>query len=696
MMSLFTNTECHKKHSFQGSELEGTFVAMSRVNIQGLIDNYKGRTTVYTPLVEAVVNSIQAIEESGRKDGEVKITVKRAPQLEMKLESEGLPEIDAVEIEDNGVGFTEKNRESFDTVYSALKRDLGGKGFGRFTFHKYFKNISVISDYIENDVHRRRSFIFGKETAIIEDEKKEDLKGLEETKTTLSLSSLKDQKFDKELDTIARKLVEHLLIYFIREDYKCPKIILREEGKDADILLNDYVSGKDSQIRPVGSKSFELTKKLLKEDVTDKFEVKVFKIYYTRKQSSISLAADNREVTEAALHKYIPEFVDEFFEDYENAQGTKSQRNYTIKTYVIGKYLDEHVLPERGAFEFEKNEDLYSWFSQEEIEAKAAEITKSLFESEVQTRQEKKLRKVKDYVNTKAPWHKPYLAELNIKDFPYNLGEEGMELELQKVKFRRDQEARETTRQAVSNDKSNLSEAIEKLMGAISASSQSDLVHYVCNRKLMLELFYELLKRNHEGDAAYEKDLHNLIFPMGRDSTDTKEEDHNLWIMDERLVFSEFIASDKKIGKKAKGEPDLVVFNQRKSFRTGDNEPSNPLIIVEFKRPKREDYAAEDDPIKQMGDYLIDIRDGKYETPGGVEKVKVGDSTPVYGYLIADITPKVEYFAEKIHQLKKTPDGEGYFGLTGFGMVVTVMSYKKLLNDARMRNTAFFKILGIN
>lgn len=672
---------------------------MSKVNIQGLIENYKGRTTIYTPLVEAVVNSIQAIGDSKRKDGEIRIRVLRLPQEEMNFEGgKSLAPINSVEVIDNGVGFNSKNRDSFDTVYSNLRKNLGGKGFGRFTFHKYFKQVEIDSLYTEDSECFHRQFSFGKQDTIIEHETNTQLSIKKEPQTTIKLQKIKEQKFDKELDTIARKLVEHLLIYFIRDDYICPKISLEEEDGKEPILLNEYIQGNNSEIKPVATKTFELKKRLLKEEITEKFEVKIFKFYYRRKQSSISLTADNREVTETALHSHIPEFVDEFFEDYKNAQDEISTKNFTIKTYVLGPYLDKHVLPERGAFEFLKDDDLYSPFSQQDIEAEAAAMTKAEFSSEVKTRQEKKYRKITDYVNEKAPWHKPYLQDLDLTDVPYNLSEESMELELQKVKFREEQETMQAAERALANENSDLSQAIADLMDAINHSNRSDLARYVCNRKIVLEFFLELLKRGDDGSAKYEKDIHNLIFPMGKDSTNTTLDEHNLWLLDERFIFSDYVASDKKINKKtAKGEPDLLIFNQKNSFREGDNELSNPLFIFEFKRPKRTDYPDAEDPIKQIGDYLLDIRAGKYETPQGIEKVKVNEHTPVYGYLICDLADRVKYFAEKVHGLTITPDGEGYFGfLTGFEIPITVMSYKKLLSDAKMRNAIFFKMLGIS
>jgi hypothetical protein len=211
------------------------------------------------------------------------------------------------------------------------------------------------------------------------------------------------------------------------------------------------------------------------------------------------------------------------------------------------------------------------------------------------------------------------------------------------------------------------------------------------------KLTNQLLKRRDDGKGELEKDIHNLIYPMGKDSETTDYSDHNLWILDERLVFSEYVASDKKIGTKkdALKEPDLIVFDKKNSFRNGDNEFSNPLTIFEFKRPKRTSYKEDDDPVMQIGKYLKDIRQGKYEMPEGLEPIKVNENTPVYGYIVCTINDKIREFADK-HQLTISPDGDSYFGFhRGYKMYIEVIGFNKLLKDATLRNKIFFKKLQL-
>ena len=56
---------------------------MSNVNIRRAVENIRANTTVYTPIVETVVNAIQAIEDKGVSTGLVTIRVHRDNQIEL-------------------------------------------------------------------------------------------------------------------------------------------------------------------------------------------------------------------------------------------------------------------------------------------------------------------------------------------------------------------------------------------------------------------------------------------------------------------------------------------------------------------------------------------------------------------------------------------------------------------------------------
>jgi hypothetical protein len=183
---------------------------MSNVNIRRVVENIRANTTVYTPIVEVIVNAIQAIDEAGRTDGRINVKAIRSPQSEL----DGLPEIMGFIVEDNGVGFTDPHRNSFDTLYTDQKIEEGGKGFGRFTCLKYFEDVHVASTFLVGADFRLRSFSMGKGKDIIVHEKTGP-STLTDIGTAITLQNVKRQTLEKKLSTVGRNLVERILPYFI-------------------------------------------------------------------------------------------------------------------------------------------------------------------------------------------------------------------------------------------------------------------------------------------------------------------------------------------------------------------------------------------------------------------------------------------------------------------------------------------------
>ena len=95
------------------------------------------------------------------------------------------------------------------------------------------------------------------------------------------------------------------------------------------------------------------------------------------------------------------------------------QKNYTIRSYVISEYLDNHVDTERGDFTLPQvDNDLFSSISVERIEREASNITKMFFNEYIQEKFQAKKQKVMDYVSSIAPWNKNLLKDLDMEASP--------------------------------------------------------------------------------------------------------------------------------------------------------------------------------------------------------------------------------------------------------------------------------------
>ncbi len=302
---------------------------MSNVNVKRLVENIRSGTNIYTPLVELVVNAIQAIDAKGIQNGLVEIEVLRSRQTDM---IDHLEDVDGFVVKDNGIGFTKTNRDAFDTLYTEQKIADGGKGFGRFTCLKYFNRVKVSSIFAEDDTFRDRSFRMGLDKDIIIDEK-EGQSQAQATGSIVEISSIKSVKFpDKKLETISRVVVERLLPYFVDKERPCPSVVIRDAQNPSDtVSLNDYLGKENSQI--VEMKVDQGTFLLSANEDEKSFQVRVFKLFAPRTaKSKVSLVAHRREVTDNPLQTYIPEFAEEFFEPGPDKNLAKG-RNFVIKAY---------------------------------------------------------------------------------------------------------------------------------------------------------------------------------------------------------------------------------------------------------------------------------------------------------------------------------------------------------------------------
>ena len=136
-----------------------------------------------------------------------------------------------------------------------------------------------------------------------------------------------------------------------------------------------------------------------------------------------------------------------------------------------------------------------------------------------------------------------------------------------------------------------------------------------------------------------------------------------------------------------------MIFDKILGFKSSKtNPPFDGITIIELKRPMRKSYPATDDPFKQMQDYIDNIQNGKVTD---FEGRLIQKNTPFFCYLICDFTPEI-IKQSKSANLTKTPDDEGYFGYwQNYNAYIEVISYTKLLDNAKKRNMAFFQKLGL-
>ncbi len=229
---------------------------------------------------------------------------------------------------------------------------------------------------------------------------------------------------------------------------------------------------------------------------------------------------------------------------------------------------------------------------------------------------------------------------------------------------------------------------------------KSSLAQYVAHRKVILDFLEKSLQSDPEtGKYPLEEIIHKIIYPMRATSEDVPYEQQNLWIIDERLAYHGFLASDlpldrvQVLANTSESRADILIFDRALTF-VEDDAVLNSLVIVEFKKPDRSDYRKED-PLDQVYRLIREIKGGHFKDRNGREIKIQSDRIPACAYVICDTTKEVDLVAENKSMLP-TPDNLGYYGYNQrLSAYVEIISYTKLLRDAKKRNRILFDKLHL-
>jgi hypothetical protein len=243
-------------------------------------------------------------------------------------------------------------------------------------------------------------------------------------------------------------------------------------------------------------------------------------------------------------------------------------------------------------------------------------------------------------------------------------------------------------------------ELFQKVAEQANDIGKAQLAAYIAHRRTILDLVSQSLKKVRKDDKyPFEKVLHKMIFPMGVTSKDVFFEQQNLWVIDERLCYHTILTSDKKLNSvpglinTSGKEPDIFAFFYDTPIGISElnNLPGGGVIIIEFKRPGRDDYDK--DPADQIIQRFREISDGNVDDIDGRQ---INATNLRYtGYLIADLKPSLH--KQVYGRYHRTADNEGYFfNLAGGNGFIEIISYDKLVKDAERRNHILFDKLGLH
>jgi hypothetical protein len=280
------------------------------------------------------------------------------------------------------------------------------------------------------------------------------------------------------------------------------------------------------------------------------------------------------------------------------------------------------------------------------------------------------------------------------------------------TRIRRDDDRRKAIQSIISTISSsatmpaNFAESVRKAADEVQAEEQRQLTEYIMRRKMVLDVLGVLINRIRQTDAGkddyqLESTLHQFICPMklrGDDPSKVEAADHDLWIIDERLAFTRYFASDVPVSQimanSTSGDrTDLLIFDKIHGLGLKGEEPFSRIILVEFKKPGRKTYEENYSPLNQISRYLSDIVSGNIENYEGA-RVRVTSDCVCYCYVIADIVGALD-----VHTggWKTTAKGRGrWIELSGkYRGSIEIIEWRDLIKDARMRNAAFLHAVGV-
>lgn len=656
------------------------------------------------PVFEAVSNSIHAIEDAGvpTQEGRIIVRINRDPQSTIGFDQgsrrpgpDAKGDIVGFTISDNGVGFNDANMASFRTLDSEYKASRGGRGVGRLLWLKAFDRAEIESVHdAANNGRKKRTFSFdarqGVSEPILTDAK-------DQPRSTqirlIGFAKRFQEPAPKTARVIARNLFEHCLWYFVRPG-GAPSIAIVDDDETIDLngVYDEHmVAGATTESIELKGSTFDLTHIKLSTS--------------SARGHNIAFCAANRLVTQESLKGKIAGLFGPLRDN---------KTDFLYECYVSSPLLDERVRSERTSFDIEEEPlEMFASgeISQKEIREAVIERATAFLSDYLKEKHRLSKERVENFVSRKAPRYRPILARIPEEQLVVDpeISDKDLDLVLHKhladIESKLLSDGHDVMHPQPQESFPDYRARLDAYLQTAADIKRSDLANYVSHRRVIIDLLDAAIRRQPDGSYAREDLIHTLIMPMRTDSNGSHFETCNLWLVDERLAFHDYMASDKPLGSlpitgATDGtEPDIValnVFDNPMLVAEGANLPPAALIVVELKRPMRNDAAQgeEKDPIEQALGYLDRIRQGKVQTANG-RLIPGSDQIPGFCYVLCDLTPTVVQRC-KMHDAIRTSDGLGYFFYNkNYGAYVEVISFDRLVNMAKERNRAFFDKLGL-
>jgi hypothetical protein len=679
------------------------------------------------PIYEAFTNAIEAIKEQYENLSNGEITVKIQLTKNLFTENKEDLEFDSVVIKDNGIGF---NLEQFSRFLNLddTSKGIGNKGSGRVQYVHYFDKAEFESVYKDEDSEtgfRKRKFTLSKNEAFVKQNAivrhdSDEVTNENSTYTILKLSHPLDSKERDALKQFSvKEIVENIknryIALFCENRNTLPKMLIQRtlnEVIESELFITeDLIPNIDKQEDiEIHYSKVNSDGKIVLGEKTEIINLKGFKINKRDlAKNSLKLTSKGEIAKEIKLDSLKG---DDFIDD----------NRYLF--LLSGKVIDSVDSDTRGYLSIPTNDEL----------KKSHGDPNSLFTDEIIT-----LDEIKDTANERISKIYPEIIEHNkekvielkalekmfllnpetIKDAkikPSDNEEEVLEkiyVADSKIEARKDIEIKKRidALNALSPNRKNYQEELKKevleLTKVIPLQNRTALTQYIARRKMVLDLFKKILKKEIDklknGERIDEDLMHNLIFQQTSDNP----EDSDLWLINEEFIYFQGTSESKLGALKLNGESIFKenLTEEENSYRlkqSGDAKQrrtdillfpkEGKCIIIELKAPD----CNVSEHLNQINRYASLINN--------LSKDKFKFNT-YYGYLIGesvdiddiednDTDFKSAFGLNYIFRPYKRIAGK--FGKEDGALYTEIIKYSTLLERAKLRNEIFIKKLGLD
>lgn len=600
-------------------ELENNIM---KTDLTSAVKNYKN-STIVDCINEAIVNSIQA----------------NATEIKIKINSENgllndIKHIDLITIEDDGDGFNKQNRESFLTYLSRHKEEHGCKGIGRLSYLKTFKKVLIKS--IQNNELVEFNF-----TTELNEQLLEPKQVKEENKQTIIILQTPKTKQKIDNDKIYQEIYNHIY----------PFLFLYE--KDCKIIINNDKTITRDDVKDIEKVDFEVKK----SDTSNQESVK-FHLWYRFKKI---------EETKAILDDFICVNNRPMY-GFNAKKGNlliplNAKSGYQITFLLESDWINRQSNANHEYEEVEDDKqngmlDLINW---QDIRKQTTTEINKLLNSQFPELKEENNKKIND-LKEKYPHYADFIENDNI-----SFVDEKQLLKQAKKQYLEQEDKLENN---------NIS--IDEIQRCVS----NDLIRYILHRQRIIEKLQEMNKHN----ESLEQNIHNLLLQKGLEGKDFSQielDKNNLWLLDDKFMSYNYIASDRKIenllqlinndNSSNQDRPDIAIYTN-----TNDNKK---IVFIELKKFNADGY----DNSKGLDQLTVY---SKYIAESGINEI--------YCYLIINLDDKTRTILEGRNYIKIFSQGNGEIWQNKIGNInsyVQIISPNAIIADANARNKTFLDII---